>query len=333
MVFGTTPQNWPLTRLTPWYNGPYGIAGADAPLGVRTEGRPVVIYVDDTHPRANDNNWGTDPLWPKATVQSAVDSIFLVQGSVIAVAAEATIAESVLVGATRPEQCTIMGLGNPCRGPTWTSAAAAQNCLELRAAGWMIRNIRFQPNTLAAGIYLARAADDSYAAHHTVIEDCDFDGRWSGLYGIHTYGNPSQVYVLHNRFHEMHNGGQTAGGIYLDQAPVANPFMWIVKDNIFWEEDNHIFLDDNTCGANGCLFKGNSFFLGVNIPAVTMIDMRGGTLGGNVFVENFFGGDYSHTGGYWENALNPGSWIGNVAEDIAEPEVGDNGFTISVPLA
>ena len=329
----------PQVRAAPWYQGQIGVPGSDVQRGLRWESCGIVLYVDGNHPNATAFADGTNPEEPLTTVQIAVDRLsqfatamgISLEGSVIVVAAEATLAESVLVPATAPANCTIMGTGNPHRGPTWASAAAAENCLELRAPGWTIRNIRFQPNTAAAGIYLVREAADAYAAHHTVIVDCDFDGRWSGLYGIHTYGTPSQVYVLNNVFHELTQGA-VAGAIYIDQAPQANPFLWVVQDNIFWENDNHIFLDDNTCGANGCLFKGNSFFLGVNIVATTMIDMRGGTLGGNVFVENFFGGEYTHAGGYWENATFASSWVGNFTTNVGLGTVGDNGLTIAVPL-
>ena len=41
--------------------------------------------------------------------------------------------------------------------------------------------------------------------------------------------------------------------------------------------------------------------------------------------------DYSQAGGFYANAGNPGGWAGNVSQDTAEAEVGDNGWTIAVP--
>jgi len=171
MVFGTS-QNWPLTKLPPWYNGPYGIAGADAPLGVRTEGRPVVLYVDDTHPRCNDNNWGTDPLWPKATIQSAVDSIFLVEGSLIVVAAEASIAESVIVPPTVATNCTIMGVGANRHQPTWTAATAPGTALTLRQQEWTIEGFTFEVGALGTAIRLSEVPGSSYISYKTLIRNC-----------------------------------------------------------------------------------------------------------------------------------------------------------------
>ena len=64
-----------------------------------------------------------------------------------------------------------------------------------------------------------------------------------------------------------------------------------------------------------------------------MLDLRGGSQGENIVVGNSFSGDYSNTGGYYANAANPGNWVGNVAEDVLEAEVADNGFTVAVPAA
>ncbi len=51
----------------------------------------------------------------------------------------------------------------------------------------------------------------------------------------------------------------------------------------------------------------------------------------NVVTGNWFGGDYSNTGGYAANETD--MWTGNYAEDVAEAEVGDNGLTIAQPAA
>jgi len=332
MVFNT---NYPLWRFPPFFQGPgqTGIAGADAGRGIRTEGRPNVLYVDDTHPRANVNNWGTDPDFPKSTVQSAVDSIFLTQGSLIVVAAEATIVESVVVGGTRPHQCTIMGVGNPEWGPTWTSAAAAENALTIRAPGWTITGIRFNPPSAAAAILLEHDGAD-ILSDRTIIAGNDFDGLWAGLYGISMNGAPDQVMVIGNRFHELNNAQQLSFAIYVAATGWANPYLWVVRDNLFFENDNNIGqVPAADRSFNVSLFKDNVFTQGVINPTAIQLDLRGGSRGENTVVGNFFGGDYSNTGGYYAHAVNPGSWVGNIAEDVAEPEVGSNGFTISIPLA
>jgi len=262
-MFGIPNINWPILKLLPWYNGPYGIDGAESALGARTEGRPVVIYVDGTHPRCNDNNHGTNPLAPKATVQSAVDSRFLVEGSMIAIAPTATVAESVVIANTRPEQCTIVGQGNPEWGPTWTSGAVDEDALTVRQAGWTIANIRFVCPSEAAAIRLEHDGA-TVAADRTQIVSNDFDGLWSGLYGISSYGQADQVFIRGNRFHELNSAGNAAAAILLDLTPWALPFLWVVEDNIFQENDRHIAqIADHLRGGNGWIVKGNTFMDGV----------------------------------------------------------------------
>jgi len=49
-----------------------GVPGSDTPLGFRNNPQGLVYYVDASHGDANDNNDGTDPNQPKATIQSAI---------------------------------------------------------------------------------------------------------------------------------------------------------------------------------------------------------------------------------------------------------------------
>jgi hypothetical protein len=81
------------------------------------------------------------------------------------------------------------------------------------------------------------------------------------------------------------------------------------------------------------VFEDNVFHDGVLIAATRMLDLRGGSRGENIVTKNTFCGDYSNTGGYWANAANPGNWVGNRAEDVAEAETADNGWTIAPPAA
>ena len=65
----------PMTRLKPFYPGQIGIRGSDDLRGVRTSAKGVVLYVDSSHGAANDDNRGTDPEAPLATLQEAVDKL------------------------------------------------------------------------------------------------------------------------------------------------------------------------------------------------------------------------------------------------------------------
>ena len=60
-----------LTRMVPWYPGQLGIAGSDAPLGMRLLPESVIYYLAPDSPTANDDNDGTDPMYPLLTLPEA----------------------------------------------------------------------------------------------------------------------------------------------------------------------------------------------------------------------------------------------------------------------
>ena len=62
----------PIQKFPEFYGGQMGVPGSDTPLGLRTAPQGLVYYVDGSHPDASDNNDGTDPNEPKATIQSAI---------------------------------------------------------------------------------------------------------------------------------------------------------------------------------------------------------------------------------------------------------------------
>ena len=334
MAFGTD-QNWPLLKLRPWYNGPYGIDGAESALGVRTEGRPVVLYVDDTHPRANDNNWGTHPLNPKETVQSAVDSIFLVEGSLIVVAAEASITESVTIGPARPTNCTIMGVGGNRHQPTWAPATAPGIALTVQQMEWTIEGFTFELGSLGTAIRLSEDPLQTpvHIAYKTLIRNCQFDGLFGGQYGVDFYGAPHRVTIEDCEFIEFHTGASDAFAICTTDSAHTNANQCRILNNMFWQNDNHIGSVGGNRSFNASEFRGNTFMaLGDVFNTTIKLDLRGGSVGLNIVTQNVFCGDYAH-GGYWANAAAPGMWVGNIAEDLLEPEVADNGFTVAIPAA
>ena len=324
-------NQYQVERLKPWYPGQLGVAGSDNSLGIRKTSVGIVLYVDDSHARANDDNDGTDSEDPKETIQSAISSAFLVENSLIVIGGGATLAESAIIPNTAPEQCTIMGFGNEQWGPTWTSGAAGEDALTIRQAGWTIANIRFNPPSAAAAIMLEHDAATT-VSDRTRIINCDFDGVWSGRFGISMNGAPDQVFVLGNRFHELSNANQASFAIHVAATAHANPYMWVVEGNKFFENDNNIgqvVAADRS--FNVSLFKDNVFTQGVLNPTAIHLDLRGGSRGENTVIGNYFGGDYSEAGGYYAHAANPGNWVGNSAEDVAAAQVADNSWTIAPP--
>ena len=113
----------------------------------------------------------------------------------------------------------------------------------------------------------------------------------------------------------------------------TNPYECHVLNCNFWENENHIGSLGAIRSFNVSRFQGNTFHEGEIIACTIKLDLRGGSRGNNIVTGNVFGGDYSETGGYFAHAGDPGNWIGNIAQDTAEAEVGDNGFTIAPPAA
>ena len=331
----------PLTRAAPWYSGQMGVDGSDVSRGLRTQSGGIVIYVDDNHPGASAVGDGTNPEEPLSTMEEAVDELIRqaaanstsYDGSVIVVGGQATIAETIIIPPTAPENCTILGAGNGINQPTWAAATAAGTALTIRQQGWVIDGFRFVTGAAGTAIRLQWIPGSSYVANRTLIQNNFFDGAWAGLYGINLDGAPFDTYILNNEFREYRRGDNSAFALITTTSSEANAYMNVVQGNLFFENENHVgSLGDNR-GFNASIFQHNTFREGVLIANTRQLDLRGGSQGRNTVNWNSFGGDYSNTGGYWANAANPGNWVGNTAEDVAEAEVADNGLTVAVPAA
>ena len=329
----------PQVRQAPWYPGQIGVSGSDVQRGLRWEPAGIVLYVDENHPGASATADGTDPEHPQTTIQQAITNLTnfatatscSLEGSVIVVAAESTPAESVIIPATAPKNCTILGAGDGINCPAWTAATATGVALTIRQQGWTIDHILFRAGAGGQSIKLDWVPGSSYVGYRTTIQNCHFDGLWQGLYAINLYGAPYDVVIRNNWFREWRKGDTTAYAIICTDSSTANPYMCKIIGNWFEENENHIGSLGNNKSFNVSLFQGNTFHDGVLITATLMLDLRGGTQGENTVTQNIFGGDYSNTGGYYANAGNPGNWVGNICEDVAEAEVADNGFSVAVP--
>lgn len=316
----------PLRRLTPWYPGQFGIDGSDNSLGARIAPRGNVLYVDASHPDAKDANDGTNTEAPKLTVQGAVNSPFLVEGSWIVVQ-PGTYVESVLIPATIADYCTLMGASANGFWPSIVSDAAALDAITLQARGWTIRDLRVTGHSASAGILLYEDADPGYMGAETVIDNVFFDGAWRALYGLEFNGAPGMVTVQNCRFSEHHVAGNLAYAIRETATPRQNAYECKFINNWFFENDNHV-----KGGFGVSLFQGNQFLTGALIPVVTdYLDLTGGTAGHNMVTGNVFEGDYSIAGGYQGNVAHPDFWGGNLSNDLAEAEVGADGWTIAPP--
>lgn len=331
----------PQIRQQPWYPGQMGVAGSDVQRGLRWAPTGIVLYVDDDHPGATAVGDGTNPEYPLTTIQTAINNLIAfatsmsisLEGSVIVVANEATIAESVIIPPTAPTNCTILGAGSTAHQPTWTAATAAGTALTIRQEGWTVEGFTFEAGAEGTAVTLAEVPASSFSAYKATLRNCRFDGLWGGLYGVNFLGAPHRVLIEGCEFLEWRSAAGAAFAIIVTDSTHTNPYECHIRNNVFWENENHIGSLGGIRSFNVSTFTGNIFHIGELIAATIMLDLRGGSRGNNFVVGNYFQGDYSNTGGYYAHAGDPGMWVGNYAEDLVEAEVGDNGITIAVPAA
>lgn len=324
-------------RQQPFYQGQMGVPGSDISKGIRNQSRGVTLYVDSGHNNAIAVGDGTDPENPLTTVQQAITNLVNwyalgeeVDYSTIIVSGAVSEAISITDYTTHPSYVTIAGIGPSPFSPYWDSGAANSPCLILGAVGWRVTGFRFYVPGNAAAIVLP-CTQAPYGANaigiRTVIDNCYFDGSVNtGLYGIDLHGAPYNTTIINNIFGFINDVG--ACGIVSTNTGYADAYRAYIANNWFHESVGGIDASLNVSVVKDNLFHADG------VTAMTVpLDLRGGTQGENFVVGNYFGGDYSNTGGYYANAGNPGNWVGNFAEDVAEAEVGDNGITVLVPAA
>lgn len=325
----------PIIRFQPAYPGQMGVQGSDTSRGYRSSSAGVVFYVDADHPNATTTADGTDPNNPLTTIAAALARLVTfhalssvqAEGSVIVVS-PGTYTDSVTIDRTSyPADCTLLAAGNSKFDVVWVPASG--DALTIDQSGWLVDGFHFQPADDGAGVHLTWAA--GAGAEDTCIQNCFFDGRWgTGLYGIELEGAPANVTVQNNRFAEFSTAQPC---IVVRSCNQASPYQNHFFGNTFQECAEYI--TNIAEGYNACIFAGNFFAeaTGVLAATTTYIDLGGPGFGYNVVTQNIFGGDYSNAGGYTAEAAGTDNWVGNLAFDVAEAEVADNGITIAEPAA
>jgi hypothetical protein len=336
--------NYPFNRASQEYRaGQLGIQGTSADAYVGEGGKNFYIGRQSTRDvAASDDHDGTDPREPMATLQGLIDRTAAITAATgtrqpylrehDTIFIQTDISESVITGDTTdmPAHISIVGVGTDEWSPAWSTDVVGNPCLTLRCLGWTVQGIKFLPGSASSGVRLELVAASNYNASRCTIKDCHFDGAYTGLYGIELVGAPYDLLIKGNEFRELTAAGN-AYAICIISTSFAHPYMCKIVDNIFWENENHVGSFDQNRTFNLCIFKGNIFHEGEGISATLILDLRGGASGHNTVIGNFFGGDYSNVGGYYDNVGTAGNWVGNYAEDVGEAEVGDNGITVAPP--
>jgi len=161
----------PMQKLPMFFGGQMGVPGSDTPLGLRTAPQGLVYYVDGSHPDADDNNDGTDPLEPKATIQSAItDSNATIDwaatppyyGQNWIIVSPGDYAENL----TPAFYCKIVGLGQAVGGDVCVRVVpAAGSPLAGTGLGLHLYNIRFDALTAVPVL-------DFGVMNSCIVEEC-----------------------------------------------------------------------------------------------------------------------------------------------------------------
>lgn len=267
--FGSVPL--PMEKWPPFYSGQLGVPGSTTPLGHRLGTVGIVYYVDKTHPDASDDNDGTDPMAPKATIASAI------------AASNATI-NWALYGGTKPynwiyvapgvyaealtalpHYCHVVGtgvLGTDGASEIHPAAGAALAGTQINGR-WS--NVWFECETAVPVL-------DFDICNNVLLEGCAVARGIAGLatVGIQT-NNASHMQIVNNILcsgvANLPIGIQFLGG--------ANKYAHCVRvvGNTIYAATTGIDIPAN-CTASGALIAQNA----IARPATGISDLNGGSL-------------------------------------------------------
>lgn len=311
----------PLVKFPSLFPGQMGVNGAEVAEGLRLIPDSNPIYVDGSLGTATDDNDGTNPDFPKLTIQGAIDVV--TAGDVIVIN-KGTYAETLTANlTTTPDNVSVIGLGK-----VTVEAALATAAVLTLGATWSFENIEFLLGT-ATGVSLVETA--SIDASGSVFTNCIFNGQGDCLVGVDLNGAPSGVKFIGCVFYNIAETG--TGAVALTSSVIATdePDFVVIDGCKFYDNDGHVDLDVNVS------FILNSIFLVSGNVDVTVangvLDISGGAVGHNVVYGNLFDGDFSIAGGYVDNTTGASTWVGNFAVDTAETEVDTTGLVIAAPAA
>jgi hypothetical protein len=262
----------PVEKFPILYGGQMGVPGSDTIEGQRLGSTSIVYYVDKYNPNANDNNDGTDPRFPKATIASAI------------AANNATINWADAYGGTKPYNWIKVGVGVYAEALTslphychvlGTGVIGTDGATEIHPtagsaiAGTQINgrwaNIWFETET-------AVPVMDFDICNNVMIEDCAIVMGIAGLatMGIQT-NNASHMQIYNNFFcsgvANLPIGIQFLGG--------ANKYAHCVRivDNTIYAATTGIDIPAN-CTASGALIQRNVI---AGRPVTGIQDLNGGS--------------------------------------------------------
>jgi len=263
----------PIIKHTPFYPGIWGIPGSDSALGIRTLPQGRVFYVDSEYTTRNDNNEGTDPNAPLATLEEAYSRTIADQNDVVVLVERQTgYALSAplvwsnrythLVGACIP----LNGLGQRCR-VTGSDTLDLLNLVTFNGDGCWVKNIQFYNG--------ADAAQDSGAVVLTG-DRCRFDDVWfNGINHAANVGSRADVYSLKmDASSECYFKNCTIGSDTLGRSS-TNAELWMRNGTSKARFDHCTFLKYSTAATNFMVRLDVAVSTGLNIFEDCIFTNRG----------------------------------------------------------
>lgn len=157
--------------------------------------------------------------------------------------------------------------------------------IDLKARGWSFSYIEFDCPTNAAAINMNKSQDGSTdRPDFMTVENCIFT---TGKYGIMVDGGNTYATIRNCRFDQMTTTG--AHAIIVDNTDFHLPQHWLVENNQFMTNVNHIGPSGAGKGWMNSTFRGNVFLKeGIGQNTTTILDIRDAGGGGNMVVDNYF---------------------------------------------
>lgn len=218
-----------------------------------------------------------------------------------------TYTESVVATAANVK---FIGYG-PKNSVKWTAATDA-NCVTLSAGSQTVDNIKFTPPVRSAG---SPAAIVLSGASYAVIKNCRFQGATGSYYAIYSPVCSSDNVTIENNDFEYMNTASVGAGIYCLEAGGLSYSDWIIKNNKFSSCVVACYLNGRVCLVQGNHFAQEGITAAGSVGSVTttkltLAGVSGTNSGANLVHGNYFGGTYSHAGGYI-NGTTVDDWAGN----------------------
>lgn len=263
-----------------------GIGGVDLPV--------TNYFVDGTLGKSGNRGLGWGANNALDTIAGAMTKVtaLATRGRARIYVAPAAYSEAVSTPTnTAGAHCALIGV-NPldvCHGAVyWASGATGSDCLTVLARGWRVSGFEFECPTSAAGVKLDSTNGN---ANYTQIDGCHFTG---GKYGIDAIGAPNYAQIKSNLFSLL----QTAGAVAIGATAGANCNVWLVEDNLFVANINHIVFVAASAPYSGTWRYNTLHDTWVPGGSVTSAMDLTTSAASNVIYHNFFGGTFSISGGY-----------------------------------